>query len=150
MLIYKVLRILRKVSWKMILSKTRISCRDKQLILYYIPLIQNPIPWTTVKYQNTMYFWKYQLKRQQYLWIIYNESNSKQVLAAMLIREIKKYQWHIQGKGKSTITDHLRRTARTRQKPNSRTVQNSDPHTVLHCSDGSSSGAEMSLRGVWG
>ena len=32
------------------------------------------------------------------------------------VREIKKYQWDIQGKGKSTITDKLRRTTRTRQK----------------------------------
>ena len=31
------------------------------------------------------------------------------------VREIKKYQWDIQGKGKSTITDKLRRTTRTRQ-----------------------------------
>ena len=28
------------------------------------------------------------------------------------VREITKYQWDIQGKGKSTITDKLRRTAR--------------------------------------
>ena len=39
------------------------------------------------------------------------------------IREIKKYQWDIQGKGKSTITDKLRR-ARTRQKQHKHNTKN--------------------------
>ena len=40
------------------------------------------------------------------------------------LREMKKYQWDIQGKGKSTITDKLRRTARTRQKQHRHNIKN--------------------------
>ena len=40
------------------------------------------------------------------------------------VREIKKYQWDIQGEGKSTITDKLRRTARTRQKQHRHNIKN--------------------------
>ena len=39
------------------------------------------------------------------------------------LREIKKYQWDIQGKGKSTIADKLRRTTMTRQNNTDTTLQ---------------------------
>ena len=46
------------------------------------------------------------------------------ILPLPLTREIKKYQWDIQGEGKSTITDKLRRTARTRQKQHRHNIKN--------------------------
>ena len=42
----------------------------------------------------------------------------------MITKEIKKYQWDIQGKGKSTITDKLRRTARTGQEQHRHNIKN--------------------------
>ena len=50
----------------------------------------------------------------------------KTIAYLLYVREIKKYQWGIQGKGKSTITDKPRRTARTRQEQHRHNIKNSN------------------------